>query len=48
VLTAAFVYAPRAYRTLIQVGATVGILALIVLGVILRDQALVHTVIFRL
>jgi membrane associated rhomboid family serine protease len=47
-LTAAFVYAPRAYRTLIQVGATVGILALIVLGVILRDQALVHTVIFRL
>jgi len=47
-LTAAYVYAPRANRTLIQVAATIGILALIVVGVILRDQSLVHTVIFRL
>jgi membrane associated rhomboid family serine protease len=47
-LTAAYVYAPRANRTLIQAAATIGILALIVVGVILRDQNLVHTVIFRL
>ena len=47
-LTAAFVYAPKASRTLIQVGATVGILALLVLGVILRSESLVHTVMFRL
>jgi membrane associated rhomboid family serine protease len=47
-LTAAFVYAPRAHRTLIQVGATAAILVLIVLGVILRDQSLAHAVIFRL
>ena len=47
-LTAAFVYAPRASRTLIQVGATVGLLALLVLGVILRSESLVHTVMFRL
>ena len=47
-LTTAYVYAPRANRTLIQVGATVGILAIIVLGVILRDENLVHAVIFRL
>lgn len=47
-LTAAFVYAPKANRTLIQVAATVGILALLVVGVILRSESLVHTVIFRL
>jgi len=47
-LTAAYVYAPRANRTLIQAAATIGILALIVVGVILRDENLVHTVIFRL
>jgi membrane associated rhomboid family serine protease len=47
-LTAAFVYAPRANRTLIQVAATVGMLLLIVLGVVLRDENLVHTVTFRL
>jgi membrane associated rhomboid family serine protease len=47
-LTAAYVYAPQANRTLIQAGATVALLALIVLGVILRDESLVHTVMFRL
>jgi|HubBroStandDraft_1064217.scaffolds.fasta_scaffold30798_1 membrane associated rhomboid family serine protease len=47
-LCAAFVYAPRANRTLIQVGATVVLVALLVAGVILRDQQLTHTVIFRL
>ncbi len=47
-LTAAFVYAPKANRTLIQAAATIGMLALLVFGVILRDQALVHMVVFRL
>src|SRR5215472_4351802 len=47
-LTAAYVYAPRANRTLIGVGATVAMLALIVVGVILRDQNLVHAVRFTL
>lgn len=47
-LTAAYVYAPRANRNLIQVAATVGLLALVAIGVILRDEALVHTVMFRL
>jgi len=47
-LTAAYVYAPRMNRTLIQVGASIGMLALCVLAVILRDESLVHTVIFRL
>jgi membrane associated rhomboid family serine protease len=47
-LTAAYVYAPRANRNLIQLAATVGMLALLVVGVILRDESLVHTVIFRL
>jgi membrane associated rhomboid family serine protease len=47
-LTAAFVYAPRANRTLIQVGATIGLIALLVVGVVIRDQQLAHAVIFRL
>lgn len=47
-LTAAYVYAPRVNRTLIQVAATVAMLAIIVAGVILRDENLVHTVTFRL
>jgi membrane associated rhomboid family serine protease len=47
-LTAAYAYAPRAHRALIQVTATVGLVALLVIGVILRDQNLVHTVVFRL
>jgi membrane associated rhomboid family serine protease len=45
-LTAAYVYAPRANRTLIQVAATVAMLALIVAGVIVKDLSLVHTVRF--
>lgn len=47
-LTAAYVYAPRANRALIQAGATIGLIALLVAGVVIRDQQLVHTVIFRL
>lgn len=47
-LTAAYVYAPRANRTLIQAAATIAMLAIIVAGVILRDENLVHTVMFRL
>lgn len=47
-LTAAYVYAPRQNRTLIQVGATVAMLALLLVGVVLRDQALVHRVIFTI
>jgi membrane associated rhomboid family serine protease len=39
-LTAAYAYAPRANRTVIQVAATVLLLALIVIGVVLRDQSL--------
>jgi membrane associated rhomboid family serine protease len=46
-LTAAYVYAPRANRTLIQVGATVAIIGLLILGVVLRDLALVHSVMVR-
>jgi membrane associated rhomboid family serine protease len=47
-LAAAFVYAPRANRVLIQVGATIGIVAVLVLGVVLRDLNLVHQVLFRI
>jgi membrane associated rhomboid family serine protease len=47
-LTAAYAYAPRANRTLIQLGATIALIALLVIGVVIRDQQLVHTVIFRL
>ena len=46
-LTAAFVYAPRANRTLIQIAATIALVGLLIGGVILRDQQLVHTVIVR-
>jgi membrane associated rhomboid family serine protease len=46
-LTAAYVYAPRKNRTLLQAAATVGLLALLVLGVVVRDQQLVHQVIVR-
>ena len=46
-LTAAYAYAPRQNRTLIQVGATVAMLALLIVGVVLRDEALVHKVIFK-
>jgi membrane associated rhomboid family serine protease len=47
-LTAAYAYAPRANRALIQVGATVLLIALIVVGIIIKDQQIAHTVIFRL
>jgi len=40
-LTAAYAYAPRQNRTLIQVAATVGIVALIIAGVVVRDYQLV-------
>jgi membrane associated rhomboid family serine protease len=46
-LTAAYVYAPRANRTLIQAGATVGIVVLLVAAVALKDQSLVQQVIVR-
>lgn len=45
VLTAAYAYAPRKNRGLIQLAATVVVLALIVGGVMLRDYQLVHQVI---
>ena len=43
-LTAAYAYAPRQHRTLIQAAATVGIVALIVAGMIARDYQLVGAV----
>jgi len=46
-LTAAYAYAPRNNRTLIQVGATIGLIGLLILGVVLRDEALVHSVVVR-
>jgi membrane associated rhomboid family serine protease len=45
-LTAAYAYAPRTNRTLIQVAATVGLVALLIVGVVLRDEQLVHMVRF--
>lgn len=44
VLAAAYVYAPRRNRAAIQLGATVVVLALLALGVIIRDHQLVGTV----
>jgi membrane associated rhomboid family serine protease len=44
VLTAAYVYAPRQRRTAVQLAATVAVLALLALGVIIRDHQLVGTV----
>ena len=46
-LTAAYVYAPRANRTLIQIAATCAMIALLIGGVLLRDEQLVHAVIVR-
>jgi membrane associated rhomboid family serine protease len=45
-LTAAFVYAPRQNRTVIQVAATAGMVALLIVGVVIRDQQLVGSVRF--
>ncbi len=47
-LTAAYAYAPRRNRTLVQVSATVAMLALVVALVVIRDLQLAHTVIVRL
>lgn len=47
-LTAAYAYAPRNNRTLIQVAATVALVALLAAGVIVRDLQLAHQVIFTL
>jgi len=44
-LTAAYAYAPRNNRTLIQLAATAAIVALLVVGVVLRDHQLAHTAI---
>ncbi len=46
-LTAAYVYAPRESRSAIQIGATVVLLALLVAGVVLKDESLLHQVIVR-
>ena len=46
-LTAAFVYAPRANRTLIQVAATIAVIGLLIVGIVLRDLQLVHSVVVR-
>jgi membrane associated rhomboid family serine protease len=45
VLTAAYAYAPRKNRTLIQAAATVAVVGLLVLGIVIRDYQLVHQVI---
>jgi membrane associated rhomboid family serine protease len=44
VLTAAYVYAPRRSRGATQLAATVAVLAILALGVIIRDHQLVGTV----
>jgi membrane associated rhomboid family serine protease len=43
-LTAAYAYAPRQNRTLIQVAATVAIVLLLIVGVVIRDYQLVGAV----
>ena len=45
-LTVAFAYAPQRNRTLIQVGATVVLVAIMVIAVVVRDHQLVGTVRF--
>ena len=42
-LTAAYAYAPRENRVLIQVGATVAVVGVLVLGVLVRDHQLAAT-----
>ncbi len=46
-LTAAYVYAPRNHRALTQIAATVALLALLVIGVVVRDYQLVHAALGR-
>jgi membrane associated rhomboid family serine protease len=43
-LTAAYVYAPRRHRGAVQLGATVAVLAVLALGVIIRDHQLAGAV----
>jgi membrane associated rhomboid family serine protease len=45
-LTAAFVYAPRSSRTLVQVGATIAMLVILIVGIVIRDHQLVGAVRF--
>ena len=45
-LTAAFVWAPRSNRTLIQAAATVAMLVILIVGVVIRDHELVGAVRF--
>jgi membrane associated rhomboid family serine protease len=47
-ITAAYAYAPRNNRTLVQIAATVAIVALLVIGVVVRDMQLVHSVVLGL
>jgi membrane associated rhomboid family serine protease len=44
VLTAAYVYAPRQNRALLQAAATIAMLAILVIGVVIRDHQLVGSV----
>jgi membrane associated rhomboid family serine protease len=44
-LTAAYAYAPRNNRTLVQLAATAAMVALLVVGVVLRDHQLAHAAI---
>jgi membrane associated rhomboid family serine protease len=39
-LTAAYAYAPRSQRTLVQVGATVAVVAVLVIAVLTRNHQL--------
>jgi membrane associated rhomboid family serine protease len=45
VITAAYAYAPRKNRAIIQAAATIAVFALLALGIALRDYHLVHQVI---
>jgi membrane associated rhomboid family serine protease len=45
-LTAAFAYAPRPSRTLVQAGATIAMLVILIVGVVIRDHQLVGAVRF--
>jgi membrane associated rhomboid family serine protease len=47
-LTAAYAYAPRNNRTLTQIAATAGMVALLVIGVVVRDHQLANAVVVGL
>jgi hypothetical protein len=42
-LTAAYAYAPQKNRTLIQVLATLGMVAILILGVVIRNHQIIGT-----